>query len=150
MRCISLQSLFPFFGRTGSSLLRTDFLQLVQQRLLFAAVCSFLIVVASLSLQSSGSRHQGSAIMAHGLSCPITCGIFLILVSCIGRQILDHWTTREVLLVVLICTPLIICNVEHLFIGLLDICVSLEKSLFKSFAHCKIKLFDFFFFFFCY
>ena len=37
-----------------------------------------------------------------GLSCPAACGIFLdqdqTYVPCIGRQILNHWTTREVLL----------------------------------------------------
>ena len=38
--------------------------------------------------------------MAHGLSCPTSCGIFPdgdgTHVPCIGRQILNHWTTRKV------------------------------------------------------
>ena len=35
-------------------------------------------------------------------------------VPCIGRQILNPWTTREVLIVVLICLSLIIRDIEHL------------------------------------
>ena len=45
---------------------------------------------------------QASVVVAHGLSCPVACGIFLdprdwAPVSCIGRWSLNHWTTREVL-----------------------------------------------------
>ena len=43
----------------------------------------------------------GSVVVAHGLSCPEACGIFWTKgrthIPCIGRQILHHWTTREVL-----------------------------------------------------
>ena len=35
-------------------------------------------------------------------------------VPCIGRQILNPWATREVLIVVLICLSLIIRDIEHL------------------------------------
>ena len=59
-------------------------------------------------LSKSGSRllgsvvaaRVGSVVVAHGLSCSTACGIFpgqgLNLCSCVGGQILTHWTTKEV------------------------------------------------------
>ena len=80
------------------------------------AVHRLLLAVASL-VSEHGSRasrlqwlwHVGSVVAAHGLSCP---GARRILwtrdqtrVPCIGRQILNHWTTRKVPEIYVLVSP---------------------------------------------
>ena len=63
-----------------------------------AVVCRLLIVVASLVV--------GSEVVAHGLTCPEACGIFLDRIKLVSPALAglttgipNHWTTREALIV---------------------------------------------------
>ena len=60
------------------------------------AVHRLLIAVVSLVRHSLGA--QASAVVVHGLSCPVACEIFLDqgLNLCLGRQTPIHCTTRKV------------------------------------------------------
>ena len=61
--------------------------------------CAGLSLSRPLLLRSTGSRRPGSAVVAHGPSHSVACGIFQTRartrVPCIGRQILNHCATRE-------------------------------------------------------
>ena len=58
----------------------------------------FVAMYGLLLLLSMGSRvHLGSVVVALGLSGPDACGIFprdQTHVPCIGKQLLNHYTTR--------------------------------------------------------
>ena len=64
------------------------------------AVLWLPVALASL-LQNTGCSARASGVVAHGLSCPMACRSSWAkdqsCVPCIGRRILNHWTTREVL-----------------------------------------------------
>ena len=55
----------------------------------------------ALGLSSSLALYStGSIVVAHGLGCSLACGISQTrdqtCVSCIGRQVVNHWTTKEI------------------------------------------------------
>ena len=64
------------------------------------AVCE-LLIVRLLLLGPQALGRAGSLVVVHGLGCPAVCEVFpgqdQSSVSCIGRWILNHETTREVL-----------------------------------------------------
>ena len=60
------------------------------------AVHGRLTAVASLVAEHRLYGAQASVVAAHGLIFPMAYGIFLDQVLCMSRQILNHWTTREV------------------------------------------------------
>ena len=70
--------------------------------------CAGLSLSRPLLLRSTSSRRAGSVVVAHGPSCSTACGIFpdraQTRVPCIGRQTLNHCTTRETLISSLIAS----------------------------------------------
>ena len=62
---------------------RILFIYLFRLCWVFVVACRLSLVAVSvgsslqwLFLQSTGSRHTGSVLVVHGLSCPVACGIF--------------------------------------------------------------------------
>lgn len=72
---------------------------------------------------------QGSCFPTSSPALVIICFFTLVVVG------------KVCLTVVSICFALVADRLEHLSMRLLAICVSLEKCLFESFAHCLIVLF---------
>ena len=111
------QSLLHFVGvggYAGPSLLRVGFLQRVEQGTTPQLRCVGFSLWQFLLLQSISSGAQASVVVVHGLSSLSACEIFrnrglnpcplrwqmdsltLSHPGSPGRQILNHWTTREV------------------------------------------------------
>ena len=100
------------------------------------------------SMSLVASQHVGSSQARDWTSVP-----------CTGRQICNHWITREVQFpdifddrysdlceviphFILVCISLIITDIQHLFICLLAICLyPLEKCLVKSSAYSLVLIF---------
>ena len=65
------------------------------------AACRLLVAAAFFCREAHALEHADSVVVLHELSFPASCGIFQTRdqthVSCIGRRILNHWATREVL-----------------------------------------------------
>ena len=77
------------------------------QWLLLLMLWASVVVGCGLSSCGSWALEHRPSIWGPGLGCSMTCGIFLnqgtgnqTRVSCIGRQILYHWDTREASVVV--------------------------------------------------
>ena len=68
--------------------------------------------INSCSIQAQSLRLAGSVVVVHRLSCSATCAIIPDRIPCIGRWILNHWTTREVSLVSFILSC--ICSARHI------------------------------------
>ena len=88
-----------------------------------------------------------SAVVVHGFSCPMACGIYLdpntkhqTPVPCIGRWILNHWTTRDALLPISYTNVACTTNIALLPIfplNVLEIVLSLYGDLpCSSFFNC--------------
>ena len=88
-----------FFGCPGSSLLCGLPLVAASRGCSLVAGHGFLIAVTS-HCRAQALGCKGSVVVVHGFSCPAAWAYSQTRdqthVPCIGRQILNHWTTREV------------------------------------------------------
>ena len=67
----------------------------------------------ALSARGFAAHYCGRGGVAHGLSCRAVCGVSLdqgaSSCCCIGTRLLNHWTTREVLLTLFFFSNEVLC-----------------------------------------
>ena len=110
---------------------------MVVQFLVFWETAILFSIIMVVSIYNPTNHSQGS---------PFFHILTNVVISCLFQKAILTGV-RWNLTVVLVCISLMISDIDHVFINLLDICMSpLEKCLFRSFAHF---LLDYFLFFCC-
>lgn len=94
---------------------------------MWAGALLFVMGTGFLQWLLVAEQSPGSVVVAHGPSCSMACAVFLDRVRCIGRRILNHGTSREVLshflsgiafenvvIIIYVCIPFIKFKHDHM------------------------------------